>query len=382
MRNAGPMAATGVYLDLAITDTVTPQSFTSSAGACGFESTSLRCDFGDMPSGATATISATVVADRPGTVNADVYVVSDDIDLFGGNDGGRATITVNPIPESTREASALSALNAFRTSQGEPALATNARLGDCARAWAQTMAETGTLAHDSGLQSCAGGATWLGQVVGTGDWEVDIVAAWIDSCSHRDALLHANATHLGVAVAYGHDAEWWVVNLADLSSSSNAVTTLQNACFDDGSITDGVRYDAVRTQGVWHTYHDAGGATTRGSANGDYYLSVRDPNPGVASAAQVVLAQPGKRYRVDGYSKYVSGTPQELHLQFLDASWRLLSSTKASPSQATTAWAGIATGTVTAPSGTAYARVVLYGPSVAGYASTFLWDEIELTRSV
>lgn len=385
VRNAGPMSGTGVLMDVTMPTSVTPVTFSASAGACHFETASLRCDFGVMPSGATATISATVVADRVGTVNVDAYIDSEDIDLFGGNNGDSASVRVNPIPEATREAATLAAINGFRTAQGAPAFAQNARLTDCARAWAQQMASTGTLAHDSGVASCVGGgAYWIGQVVGTGDYEAEMVPSWIDSCSHRAILVYTNATHVGVAVAYGRDAEWWVVNLADMSSSSVPVTTLQNSCFDDPAITGGVRHDAVRTLGKWHTYADSGGAVTRGAVpvNGyqDYYLSMRDPNPGVASITQVVQAQAGRRYRVDAYTRYLSGTPQELHVHFLNTSWSVLGASHVSASRANTDWAALSSGPLTAPSGTAYLRVVAYGPSAPGYTSTFWWDEIELTR--
>lgn len=108
-------------------------------------------------------------------------------------------------------------------------------------------------------------------------------------------------------------------------------------------------------------------------------LRVIDVNAGNISVAQLVGATGGKSYTFTSKARYVSGRTngQVVFLDFLDAAYaRIGRSTLAAGSSSTQ---HTITRTRTAPAGTAFARITIYGyMNNNDYASTFEWDDVTL----
>jgi hypothetical protein len=107
-------------------------------------------------------------------------------------------------------------------------------------------------------------------------------------------------------------------------------------------------------------------------------MTVNDPDPGGASATQIVFGAPGVAYTLTAYSRRASGSSgQKLYVEFLDGNYARIGVT-AGASSATSTYAAASVGAV-APSGTKYVRVFLYGPGSAGTRSSFAYDTVTLT---
>src|SRR5439155_17544774 len=68
VANQGPQQADGVSLTEALPANVQLTSATSSLGTCTMAGSSVTCDLGSIPSGATATVTLSVTATAPGTI--------------------------------------------------------------------------------------------------------------------------------------------------------------------------------------------------------------------------------------------------------------------------------------------------------------------------
>ncbi len=389
LYNSGPMSATNVraWLDLPVE--MSFQSAAATQGSCSRDDLGdVACLAGTLAPGDSVTMTIKAKAAQVGQTSTAANATIAEFETNYVNNSGSMDTKIDPPTEGSREATVGSQLQSRRTKQGLTAPAAASTLRECAKAWAQSMASRHSASHNPNLSSCVGsGWQRLGEIIGKGPYLIDMAKLWMESCDHRTHIWYPHFTHVGVAVAYDRQAgeEYWSVIYADYSSSNGeAVTALQNDCFEQAAITSGVHWTAVRTLGRWHTHADSGGASSRasvsGARSGGYVLSLKDPNPGIAEATQVVRAAAGYRYTLTGYAKQSSGSPQQLVLDFLNSSYGRISAVSASTPSPNGTWRLLTTGAV-APSGTTYIRVVLYGPATSGWASTISWDDVLLTRS-
>lgn len=140
----------------------------------------------------------------------------------------------------------------------------------------------------------------------------------------------------------------------------------------------------------WHVFGGAGSVEVR--ADNAYFVDgaqratakgLRIVDSGTyesaASATQIVKAMPGVNYEVSARARRVAGTSEQtVYLDFLDATYKRLGvTTVRAGTQA--AWTGDAIKvSATAPPGTVYARVILYGTANADGGSTYDWDDVRL----
>src|SRR5439155_21502788 len=76
VANQGPQQADGVSLTEALPANVQLTSATSSLGTCTMAGSSVTCDLGSIPSGATATVTLSVTATAPGTITDTAQVAT------------------------------------------------------------------------------------------------------------------------------------------------------------------------------------------------------------------------------------------------------------------------------------------------------------------
>ena len=94
VTNAGPAVAVGTHLSDQLPDGADFLSATPSQGACSPSGTDLTCEFGDLASGATATVALTVRLNQPGTAVDVAYVSSQMLDNNTGDNQAQATTEV------------------------------------------------------------------------------------------------------------------------------------------------------------------------------------------------------------------------------------------------------------------------------------------------
>jgi hypothetical protein len=92
--------------------------------------------------------------------------------------------------------------NADRVAHGLRALSTSGDLQQVAQSKADEMARTKRLAHSTGLGTKVSGWQRLGENVGRGPTLQEIETAFMASPSHRQNILDAGFTQLGVGVTY------------------------------------------------------------------------------------------------------------------------------------------------------------------------------------
>jgi len=81
-----------------------------------------------------------------------------------------------------------------------------------AQAWAQHMADTGTLAHSTLTDGVPGGWNHLGENVGTGPAVGDVHDGFMNSTPHRTTMLSGQYSKVGVGVAE-RDGNVWVAEV-------------------------------------------------------------------------------------------------------------------------------------------------------------------------
>lgn len=103
--------------------------------------------------------------------------------------------------------------NAVRNSHGLPSLETNEALTKSARGFAEYLAGGGEFDHEDAdgngpeeraAQAGYGDFTAVVENLASGDGEADawtVMTSWLESQPHRENLIHADATDLGVACA-------------------------------------------------------------------------------------------------------------------------------------------------------------------------------------
>ena len=92
--------------------------------------------------------------------------------------------------------------NADRTAAGLPALVTASDLQSFAQRRAEEMARADKLWHTSNLGTQVSNWQRVGENVGRGPSLRDIQAAFMNSASHRENIVHPAYTQLGVGVAH------------------------------------------------------------------------------------------------------------------------------------------------------------------------------------
>ena len=86
------------------------------------------------------------------------------------------------------------------------------KLAAKAQAWAQHMADTGTLAHSTLTDGVPGGWNHLGENVGTGPAVGDVHDGFMNSTPHRTTMLSGQYSKVGVGVAE-RDGNVWVAEV-------------------------------------------------------------------------------------------------------------------------------------------------------------------------
>jgi uncharacterized protein YkwD len=99
-------------------------------------------------------------------------------------------------------------INSLRSGLGLPALQVHSGLAASAQSWAQSMANSGALAHDPGLGSAVAGWSSIGENVGMGPSVSSIWAAFLASPQHYSNLTNPGYTHIGIGFVRGGQAMW------------------------------------------------------------------------------------------------------------------------------------------------------------------------------
>jgi uncharacterized protein YkwD len=99
-------------------------------------------------------------------------------------------------------------VNRARVTSGDGQLGWNQQLADKAQAWAQHMADTNTLSHSSLTAGVSGNWSTLGENVGTGGAVGDIHTGFMNSPEHRDNIMSANYSSMGVGVVTENGRVW------------------------------------------------------------------------------------------------------------------------------------------------------------------------------
>jgi uncharacterized protein YkwD len=294
----------------------------------------------------------------------------------------------------TDEVDFLARINAYRSSLGLPVLRASIALTRASNAHSQDMADHEVLSHNSSdgtdfatrVKKFYNYNTYLGENVAMGYPDAaSVFAAWKASPGHDANMRGTNYSVIGISkVLDANGQAWWTTDFGgyhDAILSAGLSTILSNSGFESSAITTGVDYGAVRTLQRWHTYATGGGSATRRTGSqeaGSYGLRNVDAGDGKVVATQVVRAGSGIRYSVGARTRHLSGpSAQYVYLDFLRSDFTRISVvTTATTLDA--AW-NTTTATGDAPAGTAYVRILLYGPAATGTTSTHDWDTVKLT---
>ncbi len=142
---------------------------------------------------------------------------------------------VGPVEEEVRRL-----VNAERASHGLAPVVHSKLLGQTARLWAHYTAETGVVAHlingrkwSESIRASTYPNTWLGQVLAGGQpTPAEVVAAWMESETHRTVLLDPRWAALGVALVEAPAAlyvRYWAANFGAVADAPPP------QCAEDGS---------------------------------------------------------------------------------------------------------------------------------------------------
>lgn len=125
---------------------------------------------------------------------------------------------------SSEESDFLAKINAERTSRGLGALAWSDHLASVARSHSNEMADRDELYHNPNLANEVHD-DWaeLGENVGYGANVVELHDAFMDSQVHRDSILHATFTKLGVGTTW-RDGILWVTQVFEKPMQSQQVS--------------------------------------------------------------------------------------------------------------------------------------------------------------
>ena len=122
-----------------------------------------------------------------------------------------ATSTSSASAVSAYEAEVLRLVNVERTKRGLRALQASSCAAGFARTWSQRMASTGVFAHQSLspiMSTCR--ARGAGENIAYGNvTPAQMMAMWMASTGHRENILRASFTHLGVGAAKTASGRWY-----------------------------------------------------------------------------------------------------------------------------------------------------------------------------
>ena len=120
------------------------------------------------------------------------------------------TLTVSPTKAYEDEVFRL--VNVERSKAGLRPLLRSTCADGYARTWSQTMARTGTFAHQSLTPIMSGcRARGAGENIGYGNvTPAQMMTMWMNSSGHRANVLRASFTHLGVGAAVTSTGRWYV----------------------------------------------------------------------------------------------------------------------------------------------------------------------------
>lgn len=147
-----------------------------------------------------------------------------------------ASVEVNSDSSDIYAAQVLDLMNAQRRNAGVPALRWNQKVANVSQEWANHLGEAtkdpnfdwGTIHRaDGGGPAISAGATWYAEIIGFNFTPRNIVDWWMNSPSHRAAMLDGRETDAGVGYvvpASGPYAGWHLVvsNMAGYRSSGPA----------------------------------------------------------------------------------------------------------------------------------------------------------------
>ncbi len=159
----------------------------------------------DMDRGSTwQSPSTTTTTASPSTTIGEIAAAG--IPITGGTDPS----PIAPYLDHSYASKLLSLANSSRASQGLAALTWSDTLASTAGSTAVRMADTGALAH-SNLQGLTASFSALGENIGRGyPSPSGIHSAWMSSGSHRDNILGASFTHVGIAAWVDATGQVWV----------------------------------------------------------------------------------------------------------------------------------------------------------------------------
>ena len=103
-------------------------------------------------------------------------------------------------------------LNGARTDRGLPALALEEVLNEKAQWWANTMAANGSVTHSDLAAGIPAGWTRLGENVGWGRTVQEAHDLFMNSPSHRAAILSSGFTQVGTGVTFSN-GRYYVVQV-------------------------------------------------------------------------------------------------------------------------------------------------------------------------
>jgi uncharacterized protein YkwD len=289
----------------------------------------------------------------------------------------------------------LQKLNDYRVANGLAPLQVSIALTNASDYHSTDMATKNYFSHDS-----QDGTTWSARIkryYNYNTYYAENIAAgnaggdaaftqWKNSPGHDANMKGTNYRVIGIARAYNASATYKWYWTTDFGGYVDEVMTtgttppppppptttnlLVNGNFDSADITAGTIYTDVRTTGRWFSGTQQGSATVVSGA-----LRVVDALVGNISVAQLVGVTAGKSYTFSSKATYVSGTKtgQVVYIDFLNATYARIGRTTLSPA---------VTRTVTAPAGSAFARVTIYGyQGNNDYASTYDWDDVSLVAN-
>lgn len=123
--------------------------------------------------------------------------------------------TAAPSPAPTHDPGAenqfASSINAYRGSNGLPALTRSGALDSYARAWAQQLVESGSLSH-SNIGSLLGEWSAVAENVGYGGSVGGVFDALVGSSGHRTNML-GDYTHMGIGAYRDSSGTLWTAHV-------------------------------------------------------------------------------------------------------------------------------------------------------------------------
>jgi hypothetical protein len=118
---------------------------------------------------------------------------------------GIVPITSAGADSPSDETGFVARINSLRAAKGIPALEVDAGLTAKARAWAQTMADKGTIWHSSLTDGITANWRKLGENVGVGGSVEGLHTAFVNSPKHYDNLVDPSFRLIGIGVVRGAD---------------------------------------------------------------------------------------------------------------------------------------------------------------------------------